>query len=48
VIDKYVGVYKKSGEDDEYYGYTESEYKSSGAILNYIANPNSFTSTTGW
>ena len=47
-IDKYVNVYKKKGEDDKYYGYTESEYKTSGATLNYVANPSSFSSTTGW
>ena len=47
-IDKYVGVYKKSGDNKKYYGFSESEYKSSGAILNYAANPSNFTSTTGW
>ena len=46
VIDKYVGVYLKNGE--EYYGYTESDYISSGAIINYAANPSNFTNTTGW
>ena len=46
VIDKYVGVYLKGGI--EYYGYTESDYVSSGAIINYAANPSNFTSTTGW
>ena len=45
-IDKYVGVYKKDGKD--YYGFTQSEYISSGAITNYVANPSSFTSTSGW
>lgn len=45
-IDKYVGVYKKDGE--LYYGYTQTEYSTSGAIVNYVANPSSFTSTSGW
>lgn len=45
-IDKYVGVYKK--DEVTYYGYTENEYISSGAIINYAANPSAFTSTTGW
>ena len=45
-IDKYVGVYKKEGE--QYYGYSQSEYITSGAIVNYVANPSSFISTSGW
>ena len=45
-IDKYVGIYKKDGKD--YYGFTQSEYASSGAIANYVANPSGFTSTSGW
>lgn len=46
-IDKYVGVYEDD-EDQVLYGYTQSEYLSSGAILNYITNPSEFTSTSGW
>ena len=45
-IDKYVGVYEKEGK--QYSGYTQSEYISSGMIINYIANPSNFTSTSGW
>ena len=45
-IDKYVGIYKKEGE--QYYGYSQSEYITSGAIVNYVANPSSFISTSGW
>ena len=45
-IDKYVGVYRKQGE--KYYGYSQSEYITSGAIVNYVANPSSFISTSGW
>lgn len=45
-IDKYVGVYEKEGE--QYYGYSQSEYITSGAIVNYVANPSSFISTSGW
>ena len=46
IMDKYVGVYKKEGK--LYYGYTESEYSSSGIINNYISNPNVFKDTSGW
>ena len=45
-IDKYVGVYEKDGK--QYYGFTQSEYVSSGAIVNYVANPSNFISTSGW
>ena len=45
-IDKYVGVYQKDGK--EYYGYTQTEYSTSATVTNYVANPNNFTSTTGW
>ena len=43
-IDKYVNVY----DNGTVYGFTESEFFTSGDITNYIANPNSFTSTSGW
>lgn len=35
-------------DTNKYYGFTQSEYLSSGLILNYAANPSNFTSTTGW
>jgi hypothetical protein len=47
-IDKYVQVYKKKGTDDIYYGFTETEYISPTAVVNYVANPNGFITTTGW
>lgn len=54
-IDKFVGVYYDSdetvseGEDPTvYYGFTETKYETSSAVTNYVANPNNFTSTSGW
>lgn len=46
-IDKYVTVYEDANEK-EYYGFTQSKYISPAIVNNYVANPNSFTSTTGW
>lgn len=45
-IDKYVGVYQKDGK--EYYGFTQSEYSTSAAVINYVANPSNFVDTSGW
>jgi hypothetical protein len=50
-IDKYVQVYKKKRTDgtyDTYYGFTETEYISPTAVVNYVANPSGFITTTGW
>lgn len=47
-IGKYVSVYTKEGSDDEYYGFTKTEYLSPSAVINYMVNPTGFTSTTGW
>ena len=46
-IDKYVYVYKDDN-NNKIYGYTESEYLSPKAVMNYVTAPNSYTSTTGW
>ena len=46
-INKYVYVYKDAS-NKKYYGYTESDYVSPTAVLNYITQPNSFVSTDGW
>ena len=35
-------------ENQKYYGYTQSEYVTSAAVTNYVANPSNFTSTSGW
>lgn len=43
-IDKYVYSYKEG----QYYGYSETEYISPSIIKNFITQPNSFTSTSGW
>ena len=43
-IDKYVYSYN----DGQYYGYTESEYLSPTMVRNFITNPNTFTSLSGW
>ena len=43
-IDKYVSVYNNG----EVYGFTETEYVTSGGIVNYVANPSNFTNTSGW
>ena len=43
-IDKYVSVYNNG----EVYGFTETEYVTSGGVVNYVANPSNFTSTSGW
>ena len=47
-IDKYVQVYKKKDTDDIYYGFTETDYISPTAVVNYVANPSGFITTTGW
>ena len=50
-IDKYVSVYEKKNEKEDwetYYGFTKDKYLSPQAVFNYIVNPNSFTSTDGW
>ena len=43
-IDKYVYSYKEG----QYYGYSETEYVSPSIVKNFITQPNSFTSTSGW
>ena len=42
-------IYEKDGEKDQlYHGFTETEYITSGDVVNYVANPSNFTSTSGW
>ena len=42
-------IYEKNGEVDRlYHGFTETEYVTSGGVVNYVANPSNFTSTSGW
>ena len=48
-IDKFVQVYAKEGDtENKYYGFTETEYSTSGGVQNYVANPSNFISTSGW
>jgi hypothetical protein len=47
VLDKYVYTYKKG--NNEYYGYTETEYIEPMAVGNYITNGSDFKANTdGW
>ena len=48
-VDKYVQVYEKQGQQDvKYYGYTKTDYITPTSVENFITNPESFSSTTGW
>jgi hypothetical protein len=38
----------KTVDDMIRYGFTETEYHTSGAIINYVATPSNFTNTVGW
>ena len=46
-IDKYVYVYKDAS-GNKYYGYTQSEYLSPSAVLNFVTAPEAYTSFSGW
>jgi hypothetical protein len=45
-IDKYVNVYKKGGA--RRFGFTTMEYISPTAVINYIANGEGVSDTSGW
>lgn len=47
-IDRYVGIYKKDGDEKEYRGFTETEYVTAGGVVNYVVNSECFTNTSGW
>lgn len=47
-VDKYVKVYKNNNNNEEVYGYTESEYVSPVSVRSYITNPKDYDSTNGW
>lgn len=47
-IDKFVQVYENKANGEIYYGFTETKYLSPVLVENYIVNPNTFTSTSGW
>ena len=46
-VDKYVKVYENNN-NEEVYGYTESEYVSPASVRSYITNPKDYDSTNGW
>ena len=46
IIKKYVTKYQKNNQ--YYYGYTETTYQAPNLIENWVTNPNSFKSTSGW
>lgn len=45
-IDKYCSLYKK--DEEEYYGFTTTEYMAVTEIQNLITNNQNFINTTGW
>lgn len=46
-IDRYVYLYKKDGDNTEYYGYQYNEYNSATTVSDIITN-SSFKSAAGW
>jgi hypothetical protein len=46
-IDRYVYLYKKDGDDTEYYGYQYNEYSSATTVSDIITN-SGFKSIAGW
>lgn len=45
-LNRFVDVYEKN--DDEYYGYTNTEYVTTDLVFNLVTNPSEFQSFTGW
>lgn len=45
-FEKFMNVYTK--DDDEYYGYTTTEYITTDIVFDLVTNPKDFQSYTGW
>lgn len=46
ILGRYVSIYTKDGV--EYYGYSTTDFKAPNLIQNWVTNPNTFKSTSGW
>lgn len=48
ILERYVNIYRHSGNNQEYLGFSSTDYTNPQAVVNLVTNPDNFENLNGW